>query len=204
MGASVRIEEPAAFPLGPTLPPYAGEQFLPALPGIFADGAPDRWGRTLLERREALVARREGPRLRELEHWARELELGLSEEMSEEDRWIAMLVAPGSSLGGARPKASFLDGDELWIAKFPSAPLRLGDDTGGKARRLRIATTTCATTVSSGPPKAGASLPPSTSTRRCKSWSTAWHSTIRCGRPILRWFGRLRRFTGSPRIGPGR
>lgn len=159
------IEEPAAFPLDPTLPPYAGEQFLPALPGIFADAAPDRWGRTLLERREALVARREErrqqpldewdflvgvddrtrmgalrlaraggdgflaaaplpipplARLRELEHWARELELGLSEEMSEEDRWIAMLVAPGSSLGGARPKASFLDGDELWIAKFPS------------------------------------------------------------------------------------
>ena len=31
-----------------------------------------------------------------------------------------MLVAPGSSLGGSRPKANFLDGDELWIAKFPS------------------------------------------------------------------------------------
>ena len=59
-------------------------------------------------------------RLRELEHWARELEVGLSDEMSEEDRWVAMLVAPGSSLGGARPKASFVDGDDLWIAKFPS------------------------------------------------------------------------------------
>lgn len=32
-----------------------------------------------------------------------------------------MLVAPGSSLGGARPKASVLDSNQhLWIAKFPS------------------------------------------------------------------------------------
>ena len=36
------------------------------------------------------------------------------------DPWLAMLIAPGSSLGGARPKASVVDekGD-LWIAKFP-------------------------------------------------------------------------------------
>ena len=32
-----------------------------------------------------------------------------------------MLVAPGASLGGARPKASIVDKDDsLWIAKFPS------------------------------------------------------------------------------------
>lgn len=36
-------------------------------------------------------------------------------------KWLNMLVAPGSSLGGARPKASVLDKDNhLWIAKFPS------------------------------------------------------------------------------------
>ncbi len=36
-------------------------------------------------------------------------------------RWLNMLVAPGSSLGGARPKASVLDENKhLWIAKFPS------------------------------------------------------------------------------------
>lgn len=35
--------------------------------------------------------------------------------------WILMLLAPGSSLGGARPKANFLDKtNNLWIAKFPS------------------------------------------------------------------------------------
>ncbi|WP_223274603.1 type II toxin-antitoxin system HipA family toxin [Salibacter halophilus] len=36
-------------------------------------------------------------------------------------KWLNMLVAPGSSLGGARPKASILDSNgHLWIAKFPS------------------------------------------------------------------------------------
>ncbi|MFT4523584.1 MAG: serine/threonine-protein kinase HipA [Bacteroidia bacterium] len=36
-------------------------------------------------------------------------------------KWLNMLVAPGSSLGGARPKASVVDNrNHLWIAKFPS------------------------------------------------------------------------------------
>ncbi|GAC1420281.1 MAG: HipA domain-containing protein [Flavisolibacter sp.] len=36
-------------------------------------------------------------------------------------KWINMLIAPGSSLGGARPKASVIDPQgSLWIAKFPS------------------------------------------------------------------------------------
>ncbi|QJP34349.1 type II toxin-antitoxin system HipA family toxin [Nonlabens sp. Ci31] len=36
-------------------------------------------------------------------------------------KWIAVLIAPGSSLGGARPKANILDSKKnLWIAKFPS------------------------------------------------------------------------------------
>ncbi len=40
-------------------------------------------------------------------------------------KWIAMLLAPGSSLGGARPKANFTDSsNDLWIAKFPT-----GNDT---------------------------------------------------------------------------
>ncbi len=44
--------------------------------------------------------------------------------------WLMMLVNPGSSLGGARPKAGILDDEKnLWIAKFPSK----GDnkDVGG-------------------------------------------------------------------------
>ena len=36
-------------------------------------------------------------------------------------KWIAVLIAPGSSLGGARPKANIFDAKKnLWIAKFPS------------------------------------------------------------------------------------
>jgi serine/threonine-protein kinase HipA len=36
-------------------------------------------------------------------------------------KWLSILIAPGSSLGGARPKANILDTDKsLWIAKFPS------------------------------------------------------------------------------------
>lgn len=54
-----------------------------------------------------------------------QISLRLEEDDAMEDpgysRWLTMLVNPGSSLGGARPKASVLDsGGNLWIAKFPS------------------------------------------------------------------------------------
>ena len=36
-------------------------------------------------------------------------------------KWIAQLVQPGTSLGGARPKANVIDTDKtLYVAKFPS------------------------------------------------------------------------------------
>jgi serine/threonine-protein kinase HipA len=36
-------------------------------------------------------------------------------------KWLKLIMAPGSSLGGARPKANIIDEKgELWIAKFPS------------------------------------------------------------------------------------
>lgn len=36
-------------------------------------------------------------------------------------KWLDILLAPGSSLGGARPKANVYDNNgHLWIAKFPS------------------------------------------------------------------------------------
>jgi hypothetical protein len=42
----------------------------------------------------------------------------MEDKDTEEDLWL--LFAPGSSLGGARPKASVIDKDEhLAIAKFP-------------------------------------------------------------------------------------
>lgn len=139
--------------------------------GLFLDSSPDRWGRVLLRRREAAMARLEkralqnlteldfllgvfdgnrmgglrykremdGPFLDDNKQYAvpgwtsiRELEqisLRLESEEAVLDpdylRWLSLLVAPGSSLGGARPKASVVDTKGyLWIAKFPS-----GQDT---------------------------------------------------------------------------
>lgn len=43
------------------------------------------------------------------------------QENGSEAKWLSMLLAPGSSLGGARPKATVKDEQgNLWIAKFPS------------------------------------------------------------------------------------
>ncbi|XHS79532.1 type II toxin-antitoxin system HipA family toxin [Burkholderiaceae bacterium UC74_6] len=158
-----------AFVLDPRLDLWHGEQHPPAdAPafGVFMDSAPDRWGRVLMERREAAAATREGralrilrevdfllgvhdearmgglrfrrldggpflddsanaappvSSLRELAAISRRVEEPGIEQLPEYERWLAMLVAPGSSLGGARPKANFreLDGS-LWIAKFPA------------------------------------------------------------------------------------
>ena len=59
--------------------------------------------------------------LQSLEMACLQLERKNISEDPEYDKWLTMLVAPGSSLGGARPKASVLDAkNELWIAKFPS------------------------------------------------------------------------------------
>ncbi len=58
--------------------------------------------------------------LRELETAVRHYEKETSLD-SEHEKWLSMLLAPGSSLGGARPKANIQDMEgELWIAKFPS------------------------------------------------------------------------------------
>ena len=60
-------------------------------------------------------------RLRELEAIARELGREGVEERPEYAQWLAQLVAPGTSLGGARPKATFADEHgALWLAKFPA------------------------------------------------------------------------------------
>ena len=167
-----------AFMLDPNLALWRGEQHppidLPAF-GVFMDSAPDRWGRVLIERREAARARRDGRKMRmlqeidyllgvddhtrmgalrfcdpdtgtfidesenaappvtdlkELAYISRRVEEPGVEELPEYERWLAMLVAPGSSLGGARPKANFTDSDgTLWIAKFPAKDDRY--DVGG-------------------------------------------------------------------------
>lgn len=56
--------------------------------------------------------------LRTLEEASREFE---KDENLLEGKWVKQLIGPGSSLGGARPKATVKDVDgSLWIAKFPS------------------------------------------------------------------------------------
>ena len=50
-------------------------------------------------------------------------EIELAEERNElpEQRWLDQLIDPGTSLGGARPKANVIDADgRLYVAKFPS------------------------------------------------------------------------------------
>ena len=50
-----------------------------------------------------------------------EIEKGEEENLLPAKKWIKQLVMPGSSLGGARPKASVIDEDKtLYVAKFPS------------------------------------------------------------------------------------
>lgn len=135
--------------------------------GCFSDALPDRWGRTLINRWEQILAKEENRPMRRLSSFdyligiedfsrmgafrfkesingdyinaseilrippltdIRELIAASSEiEKSEDEnrlpemRWIAQLVQPGSSLGGARPKASVIDENRiLCIAKFPS------------------------------------------------------------------------------------
>lgn len=155
--------------LDPDLKLYRGPQYLSEEKsnfGIFLDSSPDRWGRLLMKRREAILARKEGRKektlfetdfllgvfdihrmgairfkesedgpflndnkemaappwtsIRELEQAARIVE---EENVDDEEyiKWLNLLIAPGSSLGGARPKASVVDPrNQLWIAKFPS------------------------------------------------------------------------------------
>jgi serine/threonine-protein kinase HipA len=57
--------------------------------------------------------------LRELQNAVKIIESDEDDENIRE--WILMLLAPGTSLGGARPKVNFTDrSGDLWIAKFPS------------------------------------------------------------------------------------
>lgn len=59
--------------------------------------------------------------LRELENASLQLEREDAIQNPNYSKWLGLLIGPGSSLGGARPKASVVDKDgHLWIAKFPS------------------------------------------------------------------------------------
>lgn len=135
--------------------------------GCFSDALPDRWGRTLLKRREQIQASEEKravrnlslfdylmgiddfsrmggfrlkreldgdfinvspslkipplTELRQLVLASQEVEKSEENDVLPEKKWIAQLIQPGTSLGGARPKAGVLDDSgNLCIAKFPS------------------------------------------------------------------------------------
>ena len=132
--------------------------------GVFSDSCPDIFGRKLMNRREAIMAKKEARKPRNLlesdyllgvfddarmgalrfsleedgEFLSNEKELATppwtilrtlenasisleDDDNEEREKWLQILLAPGSSLGGARPKASVMAPDgSLWIAKFPS------------------------------------------------------------------------------------
>ena len=158
-------------PLDPSLQLVHGIQYAPVGQqnfSLFLDSSPDRWGRVLMRRREAQLARAEGrverqllesdyllgvydehrmgalrfrtdsqgpfldnnrtyasppwSSMRELEQACLELEKKDVEKNPTYSKWLNMLIFPGASLGGARPKASIVDNHgHPWIAKFPSA-----------------------------------------------------------------------------------
>jgi len=59
--------------------------------------------------------------LRDLEYAVEQYEKNADELDETALKWINQLIAPGSSLGGARPKADVVDTNgKQWIAKFPS------------------------------------------------------------------------------------
>jgi serine/threonine-protein kinase HipA len=68
--------------------------------------------------------------LRQIEHMAQSVESGEPIPANELETFLRCLIAPGASLGGARPKATFRHPDNsLWLAKFPSRNDRR--DVGG-------------------------------------------------------------------------
>ena len=163
------LQSPYAQKIDPDLNLYSGEQHSEDSKNFrtFLDSCPDRWGRLLMKRREAIIARQEDRRpnvlyeidyllgvhdlyrlgalrfkremkgafldndeklaappissLRDLEYAAQQVEDTSNTDDPEYLKWLTMLMSPGSSLGGARPKASVVDeNNQLWIAKFPS------------------------------------------------------------------------------------
>lgn len=159
-------ENKLSINLDPELQPFVGRQFPigKSIFGLFSDASPDRWGHVLMNKRERILAEKEGrkPRklhdsdyllgvydetrmggirlkleqsgpflsddkgtaappwtsLRTLEEASRNFE---NDENGLTEKWLNQLIKPGSSLGGARPKATVADTKgQLWIAKFPS------------------------------------------------------------------------------------
>ena len=87
--------------------------------------------------------------LRELEAASLALERDEDNTAKAGDDWLRMLIAPGGSLGGARPKASVVDPEgHLWIAKFPS--VRDEHDVGGWELVVQTLARACGLRVQEG------------------------------------------------------
>ncbi|NWB31112.1 type II toxin-antitoxin system HipA family toxin [Pseudomonas gingeri] len=87
--------------------------------------------------------------LRALERASRALESDPDNTSPDGRDWLRMLIAPGGSLGGARPKASVVDDSgHLWIAKFPS--VRDDYDVGGWEMVVNALGNSCGLRVASG------------------------------------------------------
>lgn len=81
-------------------------------------------------------------KLRELEAAARSVESDEQIDAPRENEWIKMLIAPGGSLGGARPKASVVTPEgQLMIAKFPSVHDEI--DVGGWEMLVHVLAKAC-------------------------------------------------------------
>jgi serine/threonine-protein kinase HipA len=77
-----------------------------------------------------------------LERASRALESDPDNRAVQGHEWLRMLIAPGGSLGGARPKASVVDEEgQLFIAKFPS--IRDEYDVGGWEMVVNALATAC-------------------------------------------------------------
>jgi serine/threonine-protein kinase HipA len=84
--------------------------------------------------------------LRELQAASLALERDETNTAKKGDEWLRLLIAPGGSLGGARPKASVVDPDgRLWIAKFPS--VRDEHDVGAWEQVLHALAHACGVNV---------------------------------------------------------
>ncbi len=83
-----------------------------------------------------------------LERASRALESDPENRAVQGNEWLKMLIAPGGSLGGARPKASVVDEQGLlYIAKFPS--IRDDYDVGGWEMVVNALATACGLNVAS-------------------------------------------------------
>lgn len=58
------LADPRGVELEPALPRRSGQQYVDGLPGCFQDSAPDRWGRTLIDKRRRAVQRSADRRFR--------------------------------------------------------------------------------------------------------------------------------------------